>query len=219
MLTPEDDEKYRRNPAHTGESARLRFQFLAGACLARYVQANAGVVVAESCLMPCCEVVWDIVEAHGWPEPLPAGIERRATDTELTDLATWVDRATRPAVEAGVGGQVLSCLKAAVGQLFKTCLYQEITVCRESYRMQTADGRCKRQIQANARARLSGSHCVDCPWTVRLTAEQHATLLRKNWAPGNAVTFDSDPMCFLPEDFRSLRRFLWLHGRSRQDTL
>ncbi len=215
VLIPEDYEEYRQNLAVAGGSARRRFQSLAGACLERYVRANAGIAMDEKSLTQCCEVVWDMVETQGWPAPLSVGQEREATDTELPDLAVWVDRATRSFVTAGVGEQALACLKTAAGQLFKACLYPEITVCRESYRQQTADGRCKRQNHATAKTRLSGSPCVDCPFTVRLSAEQHAALLRKNWAPANSISFDSDPMCFLPEDFRGLRRFLWLHARTR----
>ncbi len=215
LLTYKDHEEYRQSLAVAGGSARRRFQSLAGACLARYVRANAGIATEEASLAQCCEVVWDIVDTQGWPAPLPVGKEREATDTALPDLAAWVDRATRSFVTAGVGEQALACLKTAVGQLFKTCLYPEITVCRESYRQQTAEGHCKRQKHATASARLSGSPCVDCPYTVRLSAELHATLLRKNWAETNSTSFDSDPMCFLPEDFRGLRRFLWLHARTR----
>ncbi len=220
LLPQRDHEEYRQSLAAAEGSARRRFQSLAGRCLVRYVNRNSGTALDEAIVAPCCGVVWDIAEAWGWPTPLPVGAEREATDIEMPDLVAWVGRATQSAsTDVGMGDKALGCLKTAVEQLIKTCIYPEITVCRNSYRLQTADGRCKRQNHANAKARLSGSPCVDCPWTVRLTAEQHARLLRDSWAPGNAVAFDFDPMCFLPEDFRSLRRFLWLHARSRQDTL
>lgn len=218
-MSDAEREEYQRGFAATGNNARGCFQLLAGRCLQRYLRANAGAELMPEALAGCCGTVWDIVEGHGWPMPVKIGEEREAVETDLPNLAAWVERAMESMASEPLDTKSRATLRNAVGQLFKACIYPEITVCRNSYRLQTADGRCKRQNHANAKARLSGSPCVDCPWTVRLTAEQHARLLRDSWAPGNAVAFDFDPMCFLPEDFRSLRRFLWLHARSRQDTL
>lgn len=219
LMSAAESEEYRRMLAVAGNSARACFQELAARCLRRFLKANSGLEVPSESIAWCCGTVWDIVGGHGWPEPAGVGEEREAVDTDLPNLAGWIDRAMESVALEHLDARALATLRNAVGQLFKACCYPEITVCRNSYRLQTADGRCKRQIHANARARLSGSPCVDCPWTVRLSAERHAELLRESWAPGNEMAFDFDPMCFLPEDFRSLRRFLWQHARSRQDTL
>lgn len=219
QMSDADRAEYQGSLAAAGNDARACFQMLAGRCLQRNLRANAGAEMVPEALARCCGTVWDMVEDHGWPTPVKTGEEREAVETELPNLAAWVERAMESMAAGPLETKLQATLRNAVGQLFKACCYPEITVCRNSYRLQTADGRCKRQIHANAKSRLSGSPCVDCPWTVRLTAEQHARLLRDSWAPANAVAFDFDPMCFLPEDFRSLRRFLWQHARSRQDTL
>jgi len=232
QLSDSEWVEFRHSLSLAGGGVRECFQLLSARCLARYVRSNAGIELDPEPLRQCCGAIWNIVDAHGWPQPLSRGAEREATDTELPELPDWTERVLRSfagtdpdkgksatdTTGQAVGGgksQAMTLLKVAVGQLFKACFYPEITVCRNSYRQQTADGRCKRQNPTAARARLSGSPCVDCPWTVRLSAEEHARLLTASWAPANSIPFDSDPMCFLPEDFRSLRRFLWLHARTR----
>ena len=62
------------------------------------------------------------------------------------------------------------------------------------------------------RRRVSGAHCVDCPYWVTLTAEQHEVFLAENWHAGPGE-FAKDRDVFLPEDFRALRR--WVRGQAR----
>lgn len=98
-------------------------------------------------------------------------------------------------------------------QLVKGCFYPEFTVCRNSYREVGKGGRCKRQDLERARERVSGSHCVDCPYWVALGPEQHGRLLEAAWR-GNVDTFHVHRDLFLPEDFRALRR--WVHREARR---
>ena len=92
-----------------------------------------------------------------------------------------------------------------VRQLVKACLQPEFRRCRDSYRERDADGSCRRQQAGKARGRLSGSPCVDCPYWLELTPEQHARAVRDGWA-GNVAAFESDAELYLPSDFRALRR-------------
>lgn len=137
---------------------------------------------------------------RGLPPPLrpgEAGAPREMTDAECA-----------PLVQRVLGGQSHPLLAEAVRQLVKACFYPEFRVCRESYCAEGADGACRRQELERARKRVSGSHCVDCPYWQELDAAAHAALLQAHWrsaAPG-AVALAEHRGIFLPEDFRALRR-------------
>lgn len=117
---------------------------------------------------------------------------------------------------AAVGGlvtRVLDGLSEAgrlagpVKQLVKGCFQATRRKCRESYREVDAAGVCRRQLRAKARERVSGTHCVDCPYWVQLTPEQHEQLLARAWiGGGGAAELAAGRAVFLPEDFRALRR-------------
>ena len=89
-------------------------------------------------------------------------------------------------------------------QLVKACFYPEFKKCRESYREVNATGECRRQNVDRARARISGSHCVDCPYWTSLTPSQHAALLGGAWT-GEGRDFEINREIFLPEDYREFR--------------
>jgi hypothetical protein len=89
--------------------------------------------------------------------------------------------------------------------LVKACLQPEFRRCRDSYREREPDGTCRRQDRDKARARLSGSHCVDCPYWLELTPEQHRRVLRDNWS-GDPSALAENEDTYLPADFRELRR-------------
>ena len=98
-------------------------------------------------------------------------------------------------------------------QLVKACFYPEFTVCRDSFRELTKDGGCRRQELDRVRGRVSGAHCVDCPHWVGLTPEAHEKFLTSAWRAEGAGEWAGNRGVFLPEDFRTLRR--WLHARMR----
>jgi hypothetical protein len=89
-------------------------------------------------------------------------------------------------------------------QLVKACFHPEFKKCRESYREATATGECRRQNVDRARGRISGSHCVDCPYWTALTPTQHTVLLSGAWA-GEVREFETNREIFLPEDYRDFR--------------
>ena len=98
-------------------------------------------------------------------------------------------------------------LAEAVTQLVKAITYPRLEVCRESYREAGSDGSCRRQVLAQARRRISGTHCVDCPHWLAFGPAEHAAWLRAAWRTDPAG-FDAGREVFLPEDFRALQRLL-----------
>jgi hypothetical protein len=99
-------------------------------------------------------------------------------------------------------------LADAVTQLVKAVTYPRLDVCRESYQEPGPDGSCRRQQAAQARRRISGTHCVDCPHWLAFGPVEHAAWLRAAWR-SDPAEFDAAREIFLPEDFRALRRLLF----------
>lgn len=185
--------------------AEAEFSRLVAAVLARFFAQNAalGLTAAECAALGAR--LWAVVTEHGLPRALSEG--------ECGVPGGLSDDACAPLVARVMGAETNALLEVAVKQLVKTCLYPEFTVCRDSYREPTKDGGCKRQELARVRARVSGTHCVDCPHWVALAPDQHAELLARAWRVGGAGAFAENRDVFLPEDFRALRQ--WLHARAR----
>lgn len=101
-------------------------------------------------------------------------------------------------------------LTGPVKQLVKGCGQATRQQCRESYREVDGAGVCRRQLLAKALERVSGTHCVDCPYWTQLTAGQHESLLAEAWVgAGGAAELAAHREVFLPEDFRALRRLMF----------
>lgn len=190
------------------DMAEAEFSRLVTAVLARFGAQNAapGLTAAESEALGAR--LWAVVSEQGLPRALSAG--------ECGAPGGLTDDACAPLVARVMGAEANALLEVAVKQLVKACLYPEFTVCRDSYREPMKDGGCKRQELVRVRTRVSGTHCVDCPYWVLLAQEQHAELLARAWRVGGAGAFAENRDVFLPEDFRALRR--WLHARARLGT-
>jgi hypothetical protein len=104
---------------------------------------------------------------------------------------------------------------APVRQLVKACFYAEFKICRDSFREVSPDGSCRRQQLARVRSRVSGSHCVDCPYWVALSSEQHVKFLTREWQPAGREELAAHLPVFLPEDFRAFRRTVRAMARGR----
>jgi hypothetical protein len=91
-------------------------------------------------------------------------------------------------------------------QVFKACFQPPPPVCRDSYREGDATGRCRRQERTYDLARVSGAHCVDCPYWEEFSAGPHLGWLSERWRAGRA-DLEASAEVFLPEDFRELRRW------------
>jgi len=135
------------------------------------------------------------------------GLPRALAEGELGSPGGMSDEACAPLVARLVAGSKDDLLADTARQLIKACFYPEFKVCRDSYRAAGPDGRCRRQELARVRARVSGSHCVDCPHWVALDPAAHQGLLVEAWR-GAWREYVENTGIFLPEDFRALRRYL-----------
>jgi hypothetical protein len=138
-----------------------------------------------------------VIAARGLPRPLRAN--ERGEPGEMS--AVEVD----PLVGTVLAG--IDCAdewRTVTRQLIKACFHPEFKTCRESYREIDSHGSCRRQDLNRVRSRVSGSHCVDCPYWTSLTPTQHADCLAAGWA-GDRREFESHRDTFLPEDFRAFR--------------
>ncbi len=173
--------------------------------LERYARQNSLPAVAATDRAAIAERLWRQVEKRGVPQ-------RNAAEAEAPEMSAQEVGPLVAEILDGVAGA--DVLKNPARQLVKACFQAARRTCRESYRETTADGVCRRQVLARVRERVSGTHCVDCPYWTEFTAEEHADFLAKAWNPTGAEEFVTEREVFLPEDFRTLRR--WLQARARE---
>ncbi len=186
------------------DSAAAGFGDRVKAVLVRFYGQNAQSVPPAAELDAFAARLEQVIAERGLPSPLAAG-ERGApgglAEAELDGIVARL---------LPEGGD--DFLRDVARQLAKTCFYPEFTTCRGSYGERSRDGACRRQEESRARRRLSGSHCVDCPYWVALGAAQHEAFLAKAWHSG-PVDFKTNQAIFLPEDFRALRGWRWNQAR------
>jgi hypothetical protein len=175
------------------------------AILGRYRRQNGQAALTEADSNQIGLRLWWLIAERGLPPAL--GPDEKGAPGEMSDDEV------APLVENVLAGSAhVRELATPARQLVKACWLPEFKTCRESYREIGDDGACRRQQLAKARGRISGSHCVDCPYWTDLSPEQHARCLEKGWA-GDPVEFASHRDVFLPEDFRALR--VWLRAARR----
>jgi len=194
--------------AHAGE-ARRWFESLVAVCLRRFLQQESGALPSAETVAAFSRHLWNSASAVGWPSPLAEGTTCGPEERSWDGIEAQVSAIAACGSDETERARLLPVAR----QLLKTCIYGEFTECRNSYRSPVAEDRCRRQDPSIARTRISGTPCVDCPYYVTLTQGEHATLLEASWARGNPVPYTREPALFLPEDFRELRRFLWLQAR------
>jgi len=168
--------------------------------LQRYARQNGITELSETESAMVARRLMELIESRGLPRPLrPAemGEPGEICDEEVAPMvAALLSNLGRPADYAAV-----------VRQLIKACFYPEFRKCRESYHEQESDGSCRRQQLQRVRTRVSGSHCVDCPYWTSLNSTQHAALLTGAWA-GDVAVCEANLTIFLPEDFRIFRQLV-----------
>jgi hypothetical protein len=199
-LTP---EAHQRLLAVHG-SAAAAFAALAGKCVQRFLAQNGQAPLADDFLTEYAVRLWRVVREAGLPPPLApdASGEPGELPAERTaELAAGIF-AGLPLPERHLD------LDVPTRQLLKACLQPEFRQCRESYH-EVVDGACRRQQLKRVRARISGAHCVDCPYWVSLQSEQHRALLARSWVSGDVGELNRHEAIYLPEDFRALRIFVW----------
>jgi hypothetical protein len=178
------------------------------AILTRYFRQNGHSAPDAATCRGVAERLGAIIQHRGLPRPLRV--------EELGEPGQMSEAECAPLVEQVLGGESDPLLADAVRQLVKACFYPEFKTCRDSFREVGADGACRRQELNRARRRVSGSHCVDCPYWVALIPTQHEQFLLKHWRTTPAE-FDAHRNVFLPEDFRALRQWLYAAARAPQN--
>ncbi|MBX3751591.1 MAG: hypothetical protein KF897_16045 [Opitutaceae bacterium] len=171
-------------------------------------QSGHAVPTAAQALL--VERLWALVAARGVPPPLPPGEKGEPGEMPAAVVAEWVEP-----LLAGFAAADRDALATPARQLVKACFQGDFKACRESYHELSPDGSCRRQELPRVRERISGSHCVDCPYWLNLTPMQHERLLTKAWH-GGAAALAAHRDVFLPGDFRALRQFIrTVVGRNR----
>jgi len=181
------------------------FSRLVSAVLTRFLMQNGRENLAPKESEAVGARLWAVANERGWPRALPKGECGAPGGMGEDEVAPLVAR-----VLAGANDDLLA---NGVKQLVKACCYPEFTECRDSFREVAKDGGCRRQELARVRSRVSGTHCVDCPYWVALTPAAHGEFLAREWRVGGAAALAEQRAVFLPEDFRALRK--WLHAKAR----
>jgi hypothetical protein len=174
------------------------FDALVVANLERWFRRNGHGPVSAADLAGVAERLRALLAEKGLPRIPAGGRPEKAVELPPEECAPLERRVLGPLVAD-------ERWATPVRQLVKACLQPEFRRCRDSYREREADGSCRRQQAGKVRGRLSGSPCVDCPYWLELTPEQHAGALRDGWA-GDVAAFAADSELYLPSDFRALRR-------------
>ena len=184
-------------------NAAAEFETLVVATLARFLVQNGG-AASPVAAQAIARRLHALIGQRGLPRPLApdeAGAPGGIPESEFAAMSAHVLDDVRD-----------SLLVEAARQLIKACFYPEFRQCRDSYKLVSPDGECRRQQLGRARLRVSGAHCVDCPYWTTLSEERHRELLAADWHHGRdacAVHLD----VFLPEDFRRLRQWLYREMR------
>jgi len=192
------------------EQPHAKFTGLVEEILRRFCGQNGWALPAAERLSSYGERLWGLLAERGLPRPLVAD--------ELGAPGELAEETCAPLVARVLGdtaGEERDFFAIPVRQLVKACFHEEFKVCRDSFRAASPDGICRRQQVDRARLRVSGTHCIDCPYWVSLSSENHREFLAKEWQLGGRETLKSHEGIFLPEDFRRLRRYLHHAARTR----
>lgn len=189
-------------------AAEQEFSSRMSAVVRRFLAQNGVAAIEASRLDAMAARLWSVIRERGLPRPLCPDEPGEAGGMDETDCARVV---------AQVMGDVTQPMLAdAVRQITKACFHPEFKTCRNSFREVAADGTCRRQELARVRRRVSGTHCVDCPYWVALDVAAHARFVAAHWRAG-AAEFEQHRDLYLPEDFRALRQ--WLHAAARDPAI
>jgi hypothetical protein len=128
-------------------------------------------------------------------------IAGKGYEGELPEAVVKLGVARLRATLASPRDELVGMMKALIKGAWQT----DAPVCRESYHEQDASGRCRRQELEYDRARVSGAHCVDCPYWLIGDAAEHGQRLESAWHAG-AAAWAVGRAITLPEDFRAMRK-------------
>lgn len=159
------------------------------------------------------ETLWQACAAEGWPEPLRQPADMGAPGTLDPAVLERVESRMRPNWPNQIDADFWARLTR---QMTKMLLLPEFRACRQSFQeVNATTDTCPRQQLSTCRERVSGSHCVDCPYFVAMEGSKHRKFLQRFWEHGDPAEFEAHASTFLPEDVRRLRRFLYVFHRHR----
>lgn len=181
------------------DATHAEFSRLVSTVLARFFAQNSQPPPPAADMEAFAARLWATVAGLGLPPPLAPA--ERGEPGEMTD------EELQPILACVLDGSESALFATAAKQLVKACFYPEFKTCRDSFRELDATGACRRQELARVRGRVSGSHCVDCPYWQTLTPAQHERFLARQWVAGPEA-FTAEKAVWLPEDFRALRSFV-----------
>ncbi|HRJ47251.1 MAG TPA: hypothetical protein PKY38_07815 [Opitutaceae bacterium] len=179
------------------------FNRLVQAVLARFFTQTGRPMPAPEVLQEFGCRLWALIGERGLPPELAPQEQGEPGEMSAEEVAPLIARLVE-----GFSAEVAAAVATPARQLVKACFHPHFKVCRDSFREVTADGVCRRQQLAKVRERVSGSHCVDCPYWTGLTPAQHEAFLARCWQAGDAAELVLHREVYLPEDFRALRVFL-----------
>lgn len=180
------------------DAAAADFAQLVRTVLERYARQNDLPAWSEAELTEIGTRLYCMAEERGLPPLLPPEEMGDPGEMSAEEVAPLVARLLNGIARA-------DALATPTRQLVKACFQGEFRKCRDSYREVDATGVCRRQQLRKARERISGSHCVDCPYWLSLAPPQHEKFLAKDWI-GDSAEFAAHRAVYLPEDYRRLRR-------------
>lgn len=187
-------------------SGAEEFRDAVAAVLERFARQN-GATINEAAVERFATQLARLIEERGLPPALREGEIGAPGELDKSEVRRLAEMALE-------GVRWAEAFDDAAKQLVKACFYPEFRVCRDSYRERSGKGVCKRQVLEKTRGRVSGSHCVDCPYWTDVTPERQADLLRKGWC-GDPAELEENREVFLPEDFRVVRRWVRQAARGR----
>jgi hypothetical protein len=204
-----DPQTFRRTLMIYGGEAQEGFVHQIKKSLQRYFRQQDRPVPPESALVPFAQVLWKLVEKHGLPKPLEPSDQGQHENMSDESLRARLDEIwSRYRLT-----DYRKDLEAPARHFVKGIWQPEFKKCRLSYKKTSPSGDCSRQSLDHARGRISGTHCVDCPYWVSVTAVKNERLLTKEWAPESVHELTSNLDVFLPDDYRNLKQLLYMHAR------
>lgn len=204
-----DPQTYRRTLMIYGGEAQEGFTHQIKKILQRYFRQTEKTPPPEAALVHFGTILWRLIQQHGLPEPLEAADQGEDETMPAEQLTARLDEIW----SAFRFVDYRNDLETPARHLVKGIWQREFKKCRLSYKESETTGNCDRQSLSNALPRISGSHCVDCPYWVSISAEKNEKLLSKEWNQNAVAELTAHLDVFLPEDYRSLKQLLYMHTR------
>ncbi len=211
MLTTNynDPQTYRRTLMIYGGEAQEGFVHQVKKCINRFFNQQDRTPPPDAALTHFGQMLWRMIDRHGLPEalkPSDQGQEQALSEDELSARLEELWASYRFT-------DYRKDLEIPARHFIKGIWQPEFKKCRLSYKETNPDGQCSRQKLSHALQRISGTHCVDCPYWVSVSAEKNERLLTKEWRAEAVAELTSNIGVFLPEDYRNLRQLLYMHAR------